>query len=95
LFNSTNLPHNDLISQRLYKKKNEIVQTECFCNALKKNGFPMKEKTKFRFDVSAFQDPPFVAALLPTQWPLQHDCNENRAFSIYSAKHWTPKSRQN
>jgi hypothetical protein len=55
----------------------------------------MKEKTIFHFDVSAsaFQVPPFVAALLPTQWPLQHDHNDNQACSIFSAKHWTPKSR--
>jgi hypothetical protein len=53
----------------------------------------MKETTKFHFDVLAFQDPPFVAALLPTHWPLQHDSNEHRACSIFSAKHWTRKSR--
>jgi hypothetical protein len=63
-----------------------------FFNALNKKGFLVKEKTKFRFDKSAFQDPPFVAALLPTHWPLQHDHNDNQACSIFSAKHWTPKS---
>ena len=33
--------------------------------------------------------------LLLTQVPLQHDSYEDWACSIYSAKHWTPKSRQN
>jgi hypothetical protein len=44
LFNSNNVPYNDLFLQRLYEKKMKVIKMKSFYHVLNNICFPMKRK---------------------------------------------------